>query len=125
MVDAANHAVQDHPYWKKELARLEPKLGRSRAIVRIARLLLMSVWHILSKDVADKHADARSVACSFFNTAYRVKVRNLPNGMSAKQWVRHELDRIGIGREISEFRWGTKTVKLPPSSLKKSGVLNR
>lgn len=126
MVDAANHAVQDHPHWKKELARLEPKLGRSRAIVRIARLLLISVWHILSKDAADKHADARSVACSFFNTAYRMKVRNLPNEMSAKQWVRRELDRLGIGREISEFRWGTKTVKLPPSSLKKqvSGVPN-
>ncbi len=45
-----------------------------------------------------------------------VKVRNL-GGMSAKQWVRHELDRLGIGREINEFRWGSKTVKLPPSSL--------
>jgi transposase len=85
MVDAANHAVQDHPHWKKELARLEPKLGRSRAIVRIARLLLLAVWHILSKDVADKHADARSVACSFFNTVYRMRVCNLPQGMSAKQ----------------------------------------
>lgn len=126
MVDAANHAVQDHPHWKQELARLEPKLGRSRAIVRIARLLLLSVWHILSKAVADKHADARSVACSFFNTVYRMRVRNLPQGMSAKQWVRRELDRLGIGREISEFRWGSKTVKLPPSSLKKkvSGVPN-
>lgn len=125
MVDAANHAVQDHPHWKKELARLEPKLGRSRAIVRIARLLLVAVWHILSKAVADKNADVRSVACSLFNTAYRMRVRNLPKGMSAKQWVRHEMDRLGIGREISEFRWGTKTVKLPPSTLKKvSGVPN-
>lgn len=124
MVDAANHAVQDHPHWKRELARLEPKLGRSRAIVRIARLLLMAVWHILSKDVVDKHADARSVACSFFNTVYRMKVRNL-GGLSAKEWVRREMDRLGIGREVSEFRWGSKTVKLPPSSLKKvSGVPN-
>lgn len=43
MVDAANHAVQDHPHWKKELARLEPKLGRSRAVVRIARLLSLGL----------------------------------------------------------------------------------
>jgi hypothetical protein len=125
LVNAANHAVQDHPHWKQELARLEPKLGRSRAIVRIARLLLISVWHILSKDVADKHADARSVACSLFMTAYRVKVRNL-GGMSAKQWTRHQLDRLGIGRELSEIPWGTKRVKLPPSSLKRvSGVPNK
>jgi len=118
MVDAANHAVAHHPYWKKELARLEPKLGRSRAVVRIARLLLMAVWHTLTKDVADKNTDARSVACSLFLYAYRVKVRNL-GGMSAKQWTRHQLDRLGIGRELSEIPWGTKKVKLPPSSLKK------
>lgn len=125
MVDAANHAVQDHPRWKKELARLEPKIGRSRAIVRIARMLLMAVWHILKKETADKNNDARSVACSLFLYAYRVKVRNL-GGMSAKEWTRHQLDRLGIGRELSEIPWGTKRVKLPPSRLKsqKSSVPN-
>ncbi len=100
-------------------------MGRSRAVVRIARLLLVAVWHVLTRDCADKFNDARSVAYSLFLHAYRVKVRNL-GGMNAKQWVRHQLDRLGIGREISEFRWGTKTVKMPPSSLKKvSDVLNK
>jgi transposase len=118
IVQAANIAVQDHPYWKKELARLEPRLGRSRAIVRIARLLLVAVWHILSQEVADKHADTRSVAASLFAHAYRVKVRNL-GGLSAKQWTRRELDRLGIGRELEVIPWGSKKVKLPPSTLKK------
>ena len=117
MVNAANHAVQDHPFWKKELARLEPRLGRSRAIVRIARLLLVAVWHILKSEVADKHADVRSVAASLFAHAYHVKVRNL-GGLSAKEWTRRELDRLGIGRELQVIPWGTKKVKLPPSSLK-------
>ena len=117
IVQSANMAVQDHPIWKKELQRLEPRLGRSRAIVRIARLLLVAVWHVLTSEVADKHAEARNVACSLFNTAYRMKVRNL-HGLSAKEWVRLEMDRLGIGREINAFRWGTKTVKLPPSSLR-------
>ena len=118
MVDAANHAVQDHPFWKSELARLQPRLGRSRAVVRIARQLLIAVWHVLAREVADKHADASSVAGSLFNTAYRMRVRNLPGGMSAKQWVRHELDRLGIGRELSEISWNTKKrIKLPPSRL--------
>jgi transposase len=116
MVDAANHAANHHPHWKQELARLKPRLGRSRPIVRIARILLMSVWHVLSKNTADKHADVRSVAGSLYNTAYRMKVRNL-GGMSARQWVRHELDRLGIGREMNAFHWGSKTVTLPPSRL--------
>jgi integrase len=116
IVQAANIAVQDHPFWKKELARLEPRLGRSRAIVRIARLLLVAVWHILKSEVADKHADARSVAASLFAHAYRVKVRNL-GGLSAKEWTRRELERLGIGRELHVIPWGTKKVKLPPSTL--------
>ncbi|MFZ5887376.1 MAG: IS110 family transposase [Chloroflexota bacterium] len=102
-------------------------LSKSKcSILSLARLLLVAVWHILSKNAVDKHADVRSVACSLFNTAYRMRVRNLPQGLSAKQWVRRELDRLGIGREISQFRWGTKTEKLPPSTLKKkvSGVPN-
>jgi hypothetical protein len=41
MVGAANRAVQHHPHWKAELERLEPHLGRSKAIVAIARKLLV------------------------------------------------------------------------------------
>jgi transposase len=117
IVQAANIAVQDHPFWKKELARLEPRLGRSRAIIRIARLLLIAVWKILKSEVVDKHADVRSVAASLFAHAYRVKVRNL-GGLSAKAWTRRELDRLGIGRELQVIPWGSKKVKLPPSTLK-------
>lgn len=117
MVDAANHAVQHHPFWKKELARMEPRLGRSKAIVAIARKLLIVVWHVLKKEIVDRHADARDVACSLFAHAYRVKVCNL-GGLSAKQWTRRELDRLGIGRELDIIPWGTKKVKLPPSSLR-------
>lgn len=118
MVQAANVAVQHHIFWKKELARLEPRLGRGRAIVMIARKLLVAVWHILSKEVADRHADPRDVACSLFLHAYKIKVRNLPDKMSAKQWTRYQLDRLGIGADLTEIPWGTKKVKLPPSRLK-------
>ena len=42
MVEAANSAVRSHPHWKAELARLEPRLGRSKAVVAIARKLLVA-----------------------------------------------------------------------------------
>ena len=117
MVDAANHAVQHHVFWKKELERLKYRLGRSKAIVAIARKLLIAVWHILTKEVVDRHADARNVACSLFAHAYRVRVSNLPDKMSAREWTRHELDRLGIGMDLTEIPWGSKKVKLPPSRL--------
>ena len=78
MVTAANHAVEHHPHWKKEFARLEPHLGRSKAIVAIARKLLVAVWHVLSQEVADRFAEPGNVAVRFYRYAYKVGVQNLP-----------------------------------------------
>jgi transposase len=119
MVDAANAAVRHHPFWKDEFEKLEPRLGRSKAIVAIARKLLVAVWHILQKEVADRHADEKSIAASFFKLAYEIGVKNLPERKNAKVFTREQLDRLGIGAELKTIPWGTKTVKLPPSSLQK------
>lgn len=119
MVDAANAAIQHHPFWKKEFERMERRMGRSKAVVAIARKLLVCVWHILTNEEADLHADARSVAASFFKLAYEIRVKNLPDGQSAKEYTRSQMDRLGIGRDLNTIPWGTKTVKLPESKLPK------
>ena len=67
--------------------------------VAVAVAVEVGVWHILSRETGEKHADARSVAASLFAHAYRVKVRNL-GGLSAKEWTRRELNRLGIGQEF-------------------------
>jgi transposase len=118
IIDAANAATRHHPYWKKEFERLQFRLGRSRAIVAIARRLLITVWHVLRGELVDKYHDPRDIACSLFRLAYAVKVRNLPNKQSAIQFTRNQLDRLGIGADIETIPWGTKNVKLPPSKLK-------
>jgi len=117
MVNAANHAVEHHVHWKKELARLAPHLGRSKAIVAIARKLLVAVWHVLSKQAADRFADPRDVASSFIRYAYRIGVKNLPNQQPATVFTRDQLDRLDIGKELKEIPWGSKRFKLPPSKL--------
>ena len=77
MVEAANAAVRHHVFWKKQFERLEYRLGRSRAVVAIARKLLITVWHVLMEEIVDRHHDSRDIACSLFKLAYDVKVRNL------------------------------------------------
>jgi transposase len=115
MVNAANVAVQHHPFWKKEFARLEVRLGRSKAIVAIARKLLVAVWHILTFEAVDRHADERSVAASFINLAYKIGIKNLPNGISAKTFARQQMDRLEIGAGMTAVPWGSKRIVLPPS----------
>ena len=117
MVNAANHAIEHHPHWMKEFERLEPHLGRSKAVVAIARKLLVAVWHVLSEKTADRFADTGGVARSFFAHAYKVGVRNLPKGQSAVAFTREQLDRLGIGRDLQEIPWGSKPHKLPRSKL--------
>ena len=118
MVNAANAAVRYHPYWKKEFERLEYRLGRSKAIVAIARRLLVAVWHILTNGVADRHADETGVAASMYKLAYEIKVNNLPKGTTARAFTRQQLDRLGIGQDLEVLPWGSHKIKLPPSQLK-------
>ena len=115
MVNAANHAVQNHPHWKQAMARLEPHLGRSKAIVAIARKLLVAVRHVLSEKVADRFADPQKVASSFLHLAYQIGARNLPNRISALAFTREQLDHLGVGEDLQQIDWGSRPLRLPPS----------
>jgi hypothetical protein len=117
MVTIANNCVDYHPYWKAAFEQLMLRIGRSKAIVAIARRLLVAVWHVLTKEVADRNAVPVDVARALFAHAYRVGVRNLPDHQSAVQFTRNQLDRLGIGAEVERVPWGSKRPKLPPSKL--------
>lgn len=117
MVEAAQSAVRHHDHWKAEYQRLCGQTAKKKAKVAIARKLLVTVWHTLSKEEVDRFATPQQVACAFFGLAYKIRVKNLPDGMSALQYTRHHLDRLGIGQELTHIPWGSKTFKLPPSQL--------
>jgi len=55
MVEAAWVAVEYHPHWKGEFERLSVRIGKPKAIVAIARKLLVAVWQVLSQKSADIH----------------------------------------------------------------------
>ena len=118
MVNAANNAIENHPYWKAQFDRLEPRLGRQKTIVAIARKLLVAVWHVLTKQVVDRFSTPEIVANRFMNYAYGVRVRNLPNRQPAAAFTRTQLDRLGIGKDLQEIRHRSRAVQLPPSKQK-------
>jgi hypothetical protein len=109
--------VRCHDHWKAEYKRLGRQTANKKAKVAIARKLLVTVWHTLTKEVVDRFATEQQVACSFFGLAYKLQVKNLPEGMSALQFTRHHLDRLGIGQGLTRIPWGSKTFQLPPSTL--------
>jgi transposase len=124
MVEAAWTAARCDPHWKAQFERLEPRLGRNKAIVAIARKLLVAVWHILSKGVADRFAQPERVARKLLQHAYRLGQANRPQGLSCSAFVRQQLDRLSIGQHLTHVPRGTvhSPVPLPPSSLLDPGV---
>lgn len=118
MVEAARHAVQDHAHFKGEYERLSQTIGPKKALVAIARKLLVMVWHLLAKREADKFAVPLQVALGLYAYAHRVHTRNLPNRPGALQFTRDQLDRLGLGQELTSIPWNKKHYHLPPSKLK-------
>lgn len=118
LVEAAQSAANTHPHWQAELARLEPRLGRNKAIVAIARKLLITVWHVLTYQVADKHAEPLRVARKLMDTVYRFGKDNRPTGQSTAAYVRSQLDRLNLAHDLRAIPWGNKKkpIPLPPSS---------
>jgi hypothetical protein len=117
-VQAAQAASRSNAFWKAERARLEPRTGHNKAIVAIARKLLVVVWHVLTKRAADKRADAAQVAQNILNTVYtHIGARNLPDGQTAPEFVRRSLDRLGLGRDLQRVKRASHEYRLPPSSL--------
>ena len=126
LVEAAQAAVLHDPHWKAELKRLEPRIGRSKAIVAIARKMLVVVWHLLVKNVLVHEADPDRLARKFLEFAYSMETTQ--RGKSAPEFVRERLDLLGIGAEMECIRQGRRHIPLPKSSLparkEVSGVLN-
>lgn len=114
MIEAAHTACRVHPHWKAELERLEPRLGHNKAIVAIARKLLVAVWHVLTEGCADRFADPEMVARKLAQYAYTLGRDNRPAGQTVGEYVRAQLGRLNIGADLDAIQWGARTIPLPP-----------
>ena len=92
LIEAAQVAVQHDPRWKAELKRLEPRLGRNKTIVAIARKMLVAVWFLLHQRVEEKHLDLQRVARKYYEFAYTVGKGNWGDCENAAAFIRHLFD---------------------------------
>ena len=117
LVEAAWITIKNHPFWLAQFQRLEHKKGSKKAIVAIARKLLVVIWHVLTTQAADRRADPELVAKYLMNWASQHRLSNQHLGLRRPLFVRQQLDRLGLGQELQGFKWGSVYFKLPPSSF--------
>ena len=99
-----------------------PGLGRNKAIMAIARKMLVVVWHILYRHEADKRLDLERLARKYYEFAYTIGKANWGGCPTVADFIRCKLDQAGVGREMTSFRYARRSIQLPPSTLPPTSI---
>ncbi len=105
LVEAAWSAVRYHPYWKAEFERLARRMADNKAIVAIARKLLVAIWHVLTEQVADRHADEKMVATKLMRWSWKLTDEQR-GGLTSRQFIRLQLMRLQLGEDLTHLKYG-------------------
>jgi len=105
LVEAAWSAVEYSAFWKAEFERLGRRLDQMKAIVAIARKLLVVVWHVLTEQAADKHAEVKLLATKLMRWSWELTDAQR-GGLSTRQFVRLRLMRLQLGENLTHFTYG-------------------
>lgn len=105
MVEAARVAVTSHPYWKRQYEGLAKRIGEHKAVVAIARKLLIVVWHVLMAKSADRRAEAEQVAFKLMIWGWKLS-ETQKGGLTTAQFIRAQLMRLGVGAELTHIQRG-------------------
>ena len=118
MIEAAWAAVNfKHPFWEAEFKRLCQRKLPNKAIGAIARRLLVAVWHVWTKAETDRHAVDVKVARSFLDWGWKLKKIGR-KGLTTGEFVREQLDSLGLGKDLAEMTRGKKRLLLKqPESM--------
>ncbi len=114
LVEAAWVAVRSDPYWKAQLKRLEKRMHRNKAIVAIARRLLVSIWHILTKREPYRHFDEETIAYKMLIWSWAMDEKSR-DGMTPQQFAKYGLLRLGIGQDLERIIRGGAPRRIAPT----------
>jgi len=107
LVEAAWVAVNHHPYWKEQFVTLQRRKAPSKAIVAIARKLLVVIWHVLSEHCVEKHSNPQMIAFKLMTWAWKLD-ESQRGGLTTRQFIRYYLMRLQVGETLTRLdRGGT------------------
>ncbi len=103
MVEAAWGAVRSDPHWKSQYEQLKKRGKHSNeAIVAIARKLLVSIWHVLTKGEPHCHSTEEDLAYKMLIWSQRMDEEAL-RGMTRQQFAKYGLLRLGKGLDLTRI----------------------
>ena len=111
LVEAAWVAVEHHPHWNAQFERLAARLGKQKAIVAIARKLLVVIWHVLSQQEADSHAQVEAVTQKLLR--WMSCTGTTPGKKRDRLLLLYTyLDQLGLSEEVEQVKHKGATYQL-------------
>jgi transposase len=124
LVEAAWVAVSSSPYWREQYQKLSHRMSANKAIVAIARRLLVAVWHVLTERAIDRRANPDMIASKLMIWSWKLnKIQR--GGLTSPQFVRYGLMHLKIGQEIDCIkRQGNRPIASVEEVLERLPELN-
>ncbi len=114
LVEAAWRAIRMSPLWKQRYEELKKRKGSCKAIVAIARKLLVAVWHVLSKETTDCNASEEDLAWTMLLWSWSLG-NEARLGLTPKQFAKYSLMRLGVENDVTEFMRGKVLRRISPN----------
>jgi len=116
LVECAWVAIRFSDHWRLKYEELIKRKDPQKAITIIARKMLVVIWHVLTKKVKNKHITVETIARKMLKWAMTYRLATKQGG-SRPAFVRRELDRLGVGRQLKCFIYGNRHFILPDSQF--------
>ena len=114
LIEAAWKAVQMSPVWKQRYEELKQRRGACKAIVAIARKLLVTIWHVLAEEETDRNANDEELAWKMLLWSWSLK-DEVRLGLTPKQFAKYSLMRLGVESDVTSFMRGKVLRRIAPA----------
>jgi len=117
LVEASWRTVESSDFWRAEFERLCRHMHQNKAIVAIARQLLVVIWHVWTAHTADRQANPDLVAFKLMTWSWKLNDEQR-GGLTTRQFVRYQLMHLGLGHDLTHVvRGGAKRLIAPPDEV--------
>jgi len=113
MIEAAWRAVRSSPVWEKRFEELTKRKGQHKAIVAIARKLLVTIWYVWTREEADQNASEEDLAWKMLLWSWSLG-DEARLGLTPKQFAKYSLMRLGVENDLVEFQRGKVLRRIAP-----------
>jgi transposase len=103
LVEAAWRTVDSSDFWRAEFERLCRRMHQNKAVVAIARKLLVVIWHVWTAHAADRQANPDLVAFKLMTWSWKLNDEQR-GGLTTRQFVRYGSTAPHVSLDASGVR---------------------